>query len=98
MRFGEALNRENEMDYTEAKAHAAYLWADARHAGTVLKGLKGKANSMNLTPDHIKDTPEWKLAKARSDAATIALQQFNQWFTRNFKTDIAKDRAKRYAI
>jgi len=86
------------MNFDEAKAHASYLWTDAFHAGTVLKGLKGKGNSLNLTPDHIKDTPEWKLAKARSDAATIALQQFNQWFTRKFKAELAAERnSKRYA-
>jgi hypothetical protein len=50
---------------------------------------------MGLTPDHVRATPEWRAAKARSKAAFAALQAFNIVFTRMFAKELRAQRAAR---
>jgi hypothetical protein len=52
-------------------------------------------NSMGLTPDNIKNTPEWKKAYDEVNQKFNNLKKFNEIFTSAYKKEIAYDRKKR---
>lgn len=80
-------------DYAEAKKVRDRLEAEAKTTGAALKALSG-GGAMNITPDHVRKTPEWQRAKREADAAFAALRAFNTVFTRRFKKEIAGDRRR----
>lgn len=79
--------------YAEAKAVRDAIDAEGREAGKVLNAFPKGA--MNLTPDAVKATPEWKAAKARSDALFQKLRTFNTWFVKAFAAEIRAERRSR---
>lgn len=60
----------------ELKATQDRLYAEVSRRGKVLAQFpKGP---MGLTPDAVKDTHEWQIAKRERDAAFAELQAFNK--------------------
>lgn len=80
--------------FEEAKAEQAELEAQVKELGSILRSMSG-GDSMGLTPDYIKKSPEWREAKAAYNEAFRELQSFNKWFTKTFKSEIRADRRKR---
>lgn len=70
-------------DRAQAEQERQRLEADVRAAKVKLdtfpKGL------MNPTPDAVKTSPEWRMAKQESDRAFARLQAFNVEFVRKFR-------------
>jgi hypothetical protein len=85
------------MSYEEAKAHGAKLENAVAEASNALRAIPGLGSGrMGLTPDAIKSTPEFKVAKDNYNRAFTALRKFNQGFIKEFKKEILADRdAKR---
>ena len=54
-------------------------------------------NSMGLTPDHIRETPEYQKAKQDFDRSFAELRNFNGWFVKTFKKEIQSDRRDRFS-
>lgn len=52
---------------------------------------------MNLIPDHIKATQEYRDAKSAFDVAFYEQRRFNAWFVKAFKRELAQARAARRA-
>lgn len=80
-------------DYAQAKKVRDQLEAEVDATGSALKALSG-GGLMNLTPDHVRKSPEWLEAKREAGAALAALQAFNTGFVRRFKKEIAADRRR----
>jgi len=53
------------------------LWEEYTAASRVLKALGANSGPMGLTPDTVKQSPEYQEAKRKSDAAFKALRRFN---------------------
>lgn len=83
--------------FAKAKERAAQLEAEYEHAGRALKALSG-GGPMNMTPDRVRATPEWKKAKHEADAAFAALRSFNAVYVRRFKREIAQERRRGRSI
>jgi len=81
-------------DYAQAKKLRDQLEAEVKATEVPLKALSG-GGRLNLTPDHVRQTPEWQAAKRQADAAFAALQAFNTVFVRRFKKELAADRDRR---
>ena len=81
------------MTYQEAKNARDVLDSDVGRLGAILRAYpKGP---MNLTPDTIRATPEWKAVKAEFDSAFQRLRKFNAAFVRTFKKEIQAERRNR---
>lgn len=52
---------------------------------------------MGLTPDSVKNTTEWLLAKRAFDAAFHAEREFNSWFVKAFRAEYMAERRQRVA-
>jgi hypothetical protein len=81
--------------FAEAKAEQARLEQEMSAAEGVLKTFPRGA--MGLTPDHVRATPEWQAAKARSSKAFKALQDFNTDFVSTFAKELRAERDERRA-
>ncbi len=81
------------MEYEEAKALKEELIEINDKYSKKLEGFE--KNHLGMTPDHIRDTKEWKEAKQRFDDSFTKLQYFNPWFMKNFKKEYAAERRKR---
>ena len=54
-----------------------------RKACDNLKAVPGIASgSMGLTPDHVKQSPEYRKAKYNADCAFLALRRFNSQYAK----------------
>lgn len=78
------------MTYTEAKATKVRLERDLTEASAVMQAFP--RSSVGLTPDYVKATPEYQVAKRASAAAFKALQIFNTWFVKTFAAEYRADR------
>lgn len=67
---------------------------NTRHSEILAQFPKGP---MGLTPDVVKESPEWKRAKADFENSFAKLREFNSWYVKTFKKEIAAARAARYA-
>lgn len=77
-------------DSIEARLKAATARAEeivAEHGG---------ASKMGLTPDAVKQLPEWQKARAEIDQTMRELQHFNASFTKTFKKELAAERRAKY--
>lgn len=82
-------------NYQEAKARRADLDTAARTTGEALRAFPGAGSGpMGLTPDAVKFSPQYKAAKLAYVQAFAALRDFNHWFTKTFKKEIAQERAR----
>jgi len=83
------------MTYAKYKQQAAQLDISVSEASKALKQFPRGA--MGLTPDAVKATPEWKIAKQRYDLAFHCSRKFNSWFTKAYKKELAAERNERRA-
>lgn len=76
--------------YTEAKIIKSQLEAEnsvwSKRLSVFPKG------PMGLTPDHIKFSPEYREVKENFDKSWKYMRDFNGWFTKKFKKEIAAER------
>ena len=86
-RFGDAAS------FEQASAEHDRLEREVSAAGAALDAFPRGA--MNLTPDHVRATPEWRAAKARFDRAFAAQRAFNAVYVKVFKKEIVAQRDAR---
>lgn len=78
------------MTYAEAKQMQETLWQRMTSLGENLNTFpKGP---MGLTPDTVKASPEFKLAKRNFNQAFEQLRMFNKFYLKTFKAEIKADR------
>lgn len=87
---GEQPKAFEDLSFEEAKARADALWAASTASGEVMEAFPKGA--MNITPDEVRATDEFKNAKAAADADFEALRSFNALYTKKFKKEIAQAR------
>lgn len=76
--------------YLEAKIVQITLDDRVNRIGAILDTLpKGK---MGLTPDDVKASPAYRLAKQQFDASFAALRKFNAEFVKTFAKEIREER------
>lgn len=81
------------MNYAEAKDIAANLDAEVSRTGKALNSFpKGP---MCLTPDAVRATAEWKIAKHQFDTAFAKLRNFNGVFSKAFAKEMKEERKAR---
>ena len=84
--------------YQAFKEAQAVLEEIVERTGKVLREIPGAGSSpMGLTPDAVKFSPEYHIAKNAYRAAFAALRSFNGKYVKIFKAEIAAERAERYA-
>ncbi len=81
--------------YVEAKRTIASIQSEIDAAEMVLKTFPSLPNG--LTPDDVRVTAEYRIAKARYQAAFARLRAANAWFVKTFKKEIKAERAARHA-
>ncbi len=80
--------------FEEAKKVKAQLEENCKLLGSAFD--KYPRSAMGLTPDHIKVTPEYQTEKKLYNIAFTQLQNFNKVYVKQFKKEIAKERANRF--
>lgn len=79
-----------------AVARAAHEQLTAAHdAASAQMRQYPNDGPMGLTPSHIKSTPEWQRDYAAYQMAMNALRDFNATYTRMYKAELARERAKK---
>lgn len=73
----------SDLDLATLKAARDTLEASYFAAGRKLKSFPKHDNG--LTPDSVKETPEWKMAKSSYEEAFSALQRFNKRFAKQLR-------------
>ncbi|PGT89852.1 hypothetical protein [Bacillus thuringiensis] len=81
------------MTYEEAKAHNRKLDEEYDNASKNIR--KFERNAMGLTPDHVRETQEWKDADKRERLAFANLRKFNAWFLKEFKKEYLTERGNK---
>ena len=76
------------MNFEQALAHKLKLEANAQTASDALNEFP--SGTMGLTPDHIKQSPEFIAARAAYNAAANALKEFNKAFLKVYKKQYTK--------
>lgn len=84
------------MNYEEAKSYRDEM--EKRHKIDLdkIKEFDKYKIAMGIVPDHIRETPEYQIAKKAVDNNFAELRNFNQWFVKTFKKEIQADRRNRY--
>ena len=77
--------------FEAAKRMHDRLDAEVARTSAALKAFP-TSGPMNLTPDHVKASPEFKAAKAAFDRAFAALRNFNADYTVIFADDLRAER------
>ena len=86
------------MTYDEAKLYQKQLYAiNDEHSDKLKEFDKYGKSAMGLTPDHVRDMPEWKRANREFDLSFAKLREFNGWYVKTFKKEILADRRKKYS-
>jgi len=86
------------MTYTEAKIYREALYQAHDITARDLRALSsGKRGPMGLTPDHIKQTPEWKSAYRRERQAFERLRNHNAYMAKAFKKEMREERKAKFA-
>ena len=81
------------MSYAINKATAMLLDNDYSAACKVFKSIPGIGSGpMGLTPDDVKNTPEYRIAKQAMDKAFAELRAFNAVYAKRFKKELAIER------
>jgi uncharacterized protein len=85
-----------------SSSSSGYPWEEAetlessyRAATAEVKKAGGGSGNMGLTPDHIKNSPEFKAAKAKQEAAGNALKSFNEKHSAAYSKIPKEERIKR---
>jgi hypothetical protein len=75
---------------SEAEQALKFVTVDvAQRLGVPERGPTG------LTPDTVKEAPEWRAAKARVDKAFARLRSFNATFVKRFAKELRAERSER---
>ena len=83
----------NTMSYENAKLVKDAAWDSNRLASEKLRAIPGiSSGPFGTTPDHVKETPEYKEAMANFDRTFKNMREINQWFNRVFKKEIRAER------
>ena len=53
-------------------------------------------SEMGMTPDFVREMPEWQQAKKEFDKAFAELRNFNGWYVKTFKKEITAERKEKY--
>ena len=53
-------------------------------------------SEMGMTPDFVREMPEWQQARKEYDKAFAELRNFNGWYVKTFKKEIAAERKEKY--
>jgi hypothetical protein len=51
-----------------------------------------KGGPLGLTPDNVKRSPQWQLAKASFEKLAKQARAFNQWFIKQYKVEYREHR------
>lgn len=84
------------MTFEEAKLEAARLDAEIKTTETVLRAFP-RDGAFGLPSDAVRATPEYRAAKTAFDRAFAKLRNFNAWYTKAFKKELAAERSARRA-
>ncbi len=76
--------------YAIAKAAKQFLESEHKSAGDAMSAFP--TGEMGLTPDHVKQSEEWRAAYSRYQAAHTALRNFNAKFFKQYRKEIAAER------
>ena len=79
--------------FEEAKAEEALVEKEMSEAQAALDGFP--RGPTGLTPDAVKETPEWQAAKALANKAFARLRAFNAVFVKRFAKELRAERAER---
>ena len=82
------------MTYEEAKVIKNQLEEKNNAYSKILQTFE--KNEIGLTPDHIRELPEWKEANNEFKTSFAQLRKFNSWYVKTFKKEIQADRRNRY--
>jgi len=80
------------MTYEEAKLHKQELEKICESNSNKLNSFE--KSKMGLTPDHIRNLPEWQETKKLFNNSFTELRSFNQIFLQTFKKEYASERRK----
>jgi hypothetical protein len=84
------------MNYAAAKLVKWRLELEVALASKAFRAIAGIGSGpMGLTPDAIKFSPDYRLAKVRFDVAFAALRDFNGEFHKTFAAEIKAERRER---
>lgn len=83
------------LSYEEAKAAGDVIARESKAAGDVMQAFP--RGNMGLPPEHVRLSPEYRAANARSKIAFARLRAFNGAFVKRFAKEMKADRAKRDA-
>jgi hypothetical protein len=90
--------------FEQAKIEEAKVEREMSEAGEALKSITAELaqrfgvpehGPMGLTPDIVRETPEWRAAKTRVDEAFAQLRAFNATFVKRFAKELRAERAER---
>lgn len=84
-------------NFEQAKAQADKLHAEMTAASRALNNFVDQfpKGPMNLTPDHVRAMPEYRVVKNAYERAFSAVRAFNGPYVKKYKKEIQADRAKR---
>lgn len=81
------------MTFKEAKEHKTHLESVCYAADIALKSIDGVGTgAMGLTPDSVKNSPEYKAAREAFSQSFARLRAFNEFFIKAFKTELKEER------
>lgn len=83
------------MNYSQAKQYRDKLDSIASKYSDALQ--KYPRGPMGLTPDSVKQSPEFRRDKLAYSKAHDELRRFNGLFIKHFRAEIAADRRSKYA-
>lgn len=99
-----ARPRENTSAFEQAKVEKTKIEREMSEAEQALKFITTgvaqrhgvpERGPTGLTPDIVKEAPEWRAAKARVDKAFARLRSFNATFVKKFTKELRAERAAR---
>lgn len=84
------------MTFEEAKVISKQLNDKVDADSKALKQFDQYRNSMGLVPDHIRETPEYQTLKNEFNKSFAQLRNFNGWYVKQFKKELAAERRNRF--
>lgn len=86
------------MTFEEAKVKKQFLDERCEYYSDELEKLSSEEGKelMGITPDHVREMSTWKILKFQFDESLKELQNFNKWYVKNFKKEIAEERKNKY--
>lgn len=82
------------MDYNEAKLKKEELERTVDELSDELNVFNIYENGMGLLPESIRESEEYRESKGKYDTVFKILQEYNQWFLKEYKKEYLADRKK----